>query len=579
MGYSIGVADKVANGVPYQQAWYEQLASSIAAGVADEVVTTSVLALTGNPAWALYYGSVAGTLTGSAYDAYLDWVRTVQFPGMQVEESPSDERLRQIISQMNPDPLASNIFGTVPSSLQACHDQYSSAINSFSSADPLIFDLNGDGVQTTSLTDSKAFFDVDGDGFAERTEWASGNDGMLVIDANENGLIDDVSELFGDDTAANGIAKLKTYDLNNNNLIDANDSIFAQLKIWQDANENGITDSGELKTLTDLSISSIGLTTTNGQISFTYADGTQGVAADKSFSVDQMQSYYTGEVTLVDDVFPLPWLRGYGEVKDLPVAMSENNALKACVTDLASATDLSTLDSKIDVLLAKWVGADSIDPSAMRGQFSAQKLAILEKFMGQDFTMDVYTEGHKTTTAWGDAVPLLQASYDDLHQSMLTNLASQLGLLPGTYNYLVDTVEFSEEGNALAKRLGEAASIMSGQNLVLYASIVNSLESQTNISLAEIEQYSSSDASQMLAIYDTSGKNGFKFGGDGSDSFLGTVNADYLDGGSGNDDLHGGSGNDVLIGGDGDDQLRADSGNDTLTGGGRQRLAGRGIWQ
>ena len=139
-------------------------------------------------------------------------------------------------------------------------------MGTFSPGDPLIFDLNGDGVNTVSLNDSKAFFDIDGDGFAERTEWASGNDGMLAVDANENGLIDDVSELFGNDTAANGIAKLKSYDLNSDNLIDANDSVFSHFKIWQDANENGITDSGELKTLADWNIASIGLTTTNGQI-------------------------------------------------------------------------------------------------------------------------------------------------------------------------------------------------------------------------------------------------------------------------------------------------------------------------
>ncbi|WP_176638021.1 hypothetical protein [Desulfolutivibrio sulfoxidireducens] len=266
IGYSIGVADKVANGMSYQQAWYEQLASSIAEGVAEQVVTTSVLALTNNPALALYHGSIAGKLTGDAYDSYLDWIRTTQFPGMQVEDSPSPERLQQIIDQMNPDSLPSKVFGTVSDTLQASQSAYSSAMNSFSPGDPLLFDLNGDGVNTVSFNDSKAFFDIDGDGFAERTEWASGNDGMLAVDANENGLIDDVSELFGNDTAANGIAKLKSYDLNSDNLIDANDSIFSQLKIWQDINENGITDSGELKTLADWNIASIGLTTTNGQI-------------------------------------------------------------------------------------------------------------------------------------------------------------------------------------------------------------------------------------------------------------------------------------------------------------------------
>ncbi|QLA17373.1 hypothetical protein [Desulfolutivibrio sulfoxidireducens] len=352
--YLLGVVDRMADGMSYQEAWYEQIASSIASTIADAAVTSAVLMASKSLTQALIYGSVAATLTGNAYDSYLDWIRTTQFPGMQVEDSPSPRRLQQIIDQMNPDPLPSKVFGTVSDTLQASQSAYSSAMNSFSPGDPLLFDLNGDGVNTVSLNDSKAFFDIDGDGFAERTEWASGNDGMLAVDANENGLIDDVSEFFGNDTAANGIAKLKSYDLNSDNRIDANDSVFSHFKIWQDANENGITDSGELKTLADWNIASIGLTTTNGQISFTYADGTQGMGEDKLFNVDQMQSYYTGEVTLDSDVFALPWLRGYGEVKDLPAAMSEDDDLKSYVSDLATSSDLTTLDGKIDTLLAKW---------------------------------------------------------------------------------------------------------------------------------------------------------------------------------------------------------------------------------
>ena len=452
-------------------------------------------------------------------------------------------------------------FGKIVNGLSDAKDKFVSACGSFSPSDPLVFDLNGDGVKTTALTDSKAFFDIDGDGFAERTEWTSGGDGMLVIDANENGTIDDVSELFGDDTAANGIAKLKTYDLNNDNRIDANDSIFSQLKIWQDGNENGVTDSGELKTLTDWNIASIGLTATNGQVSFTYADGTQGVAEDKAFSVDQMQSYYTGEVTLDSDVFALPWLRGYGEVKDLPVAMSENDDLKSYVSDLATnTTDLTSLDSKVDALLAKWAGADSIDSSAMRGQFSAQKLAVLEKFMGQDFTMEIYSDHRTTTNAWGDAISLLDESYDDLHQHVLTDLAAQLGLLPGTYNYLTDTVEFTEEGDELAQTLGEKASTLSGNNLVLYAGIIKSLESQITVSLEDVEQYASPEVSRLLAYYDANGNKNLYVGGDGNDILTGSGVADYIDGGSGNDSLWGGSGNDTLTGGASDDLLYGGSG-------------------
>ena len=54
--------------------------------------------------------------------------------------------------------------------------------------DPLILDLDGDGITTSSLTGSTTYFDYDGDGFAERTGWASPGDGILVFDRNGNGV-------------------------------------------------------------------------------------------------------------------------------------------------------------------------------------------------------------------------------------------------------------------------------------------------------------------------------------------------------------------------------------------------------
>ena len=43
-------------------------------------------------------------------------------------------------------------------------------------------------------------------------------------------------------------------------MIDAQDAVFANLKVWVDANTDGVTDAGELKSLTDLGITSFNLT-------------------------------------------------------------------------------------------------------------------------------------------------------------------------------------------------------------------------------------------------------------------------------------------------------------------------------
>ncbi|MDX1253632.1 MAG: hypothetical protein IDH49_15545, partial [Gammaproteobacteria bacterium] len=52
--------------------------------------------------------------------------------------------------------------------------------------DPIILDLDGDGLETVGLT-SNAYFDHDGDGVLTRTGWAGKDDALLVWDRNTNG--------------------------------------------------------------------------------------------------------------------------------------------------------------------------------------------------------------------------------------------------------------------------------------------------------------------------------------------------------------------------------------------------------
>jgi hypothetical protein len=137
--------------------------------------------------------------------------------------------------------------------------------------DPLVLDLNGDGVGLTSLADG-ARFDFSGDLFKEKTGWVGAHDGILVVDHNGNGLIDDGSEMFGNFeafgapggtqsySAVPGFAQLAAYDSNGDGKVDASDTHFADIKVWQDANQNGKTDAGELKSLAEVGIASISTT-------------------------------------------------------------------------------------------------------------------------------------------------------------------------------------------------------------------------------------------------------------------------------------------------------------------------------
>jgi len=92
--------------------------------------------------------------------------------------------------------------------------------------DPLVLDLDGDGITTTSVINGP-WFDHDSNGFAERSGWINPYDGFLVMDRNGNGFIDDGKELFGNETilsngikAANGFEALDELDGNHGVLGD-----------------------------------------------------------------------------------------------------------------------------------------------------------------------------------------------------------------------------------------------------------------------------------------------------------------------------------------------------------------------
>ncbi|MFP5482966.1 MAG: calcium-binding protein, partial [Gammaproteobacteria bacterium] len=135
---------------------------------------------------------------------------------------------------------------------------------------PIILDLDGDGVIGTVGLGAGVFFDHAADGFAERTGWVAPRDGLLVWDRNANGTIDTGRELFGSETllpnglkAVNGFEALAALDANGDGIIDANDPVYAQLRVWVDANLDGRTGEGELLTLEEAGVRSIRVAYTN----------------------------------------------------------------------------------------------------------------------------------------------------------------------------------------------------------------------------------------------------------------------------------------------------------------------------
>lgn len=94
--------------------------------------------------------------------------------------------------------------------------------------DPLVMNFSGD---ISELDDTTFFFDLDADGKKEKISHLKGNSGFLALDKNNDGSINDGSELFGAKTG-DGFSDLALYDSDKNGWIDENDEIFNKLKIW-----------------------------------------------------------------------------------------------------------------------------------------------------------------------------------------------------------------------------------------------------------------------------------------------------------------------------------------------------------
>ena len=172
---------------------------------------------------------------------------------------------------------------------------------------PIVLALDSTEIQTLGM-DAGVQFDVANVGEKYRTGWIGSGSGLLVRDVNHDGQINDGGELFGEGTslnsggkAAHGYQALSELDTNGDGFITNADEMYGELKLWQDVNANGITDSGELKSLSAYGIASLSLSAerstqpSNGNLiglmgSYTKQDGSTHAMADIWFKVDRVSS-------------------------------------------------------------------------------------------------------------------------------------------------------------------------------------------------------------------------------------------------------------------------------------------------
>jgi Ca2+-binding RTX toxin-like protein len=304
--------------------------------------------------------------------------------------------------------------------------------------DPLVLDLQGAGLRLTPLANSHAYFDFSESGFATQTAWTTPDEGLLVLDDGQIGSTISAHELLGA-VSGDGFADLAALDTNMDGRIDTNDSAFSQLRVWIDQNGNGSLDAGELKTLSDLNISSISVVATpsgqmiNGstvvaQSSFVI-NGTSQAIAEVDLLTNTTLTRYTPPAGFEysDAALSLPELVGYGFLPNLQVSMSEDSALLDDVKNLVSEAATmsgSEFDAAFEAMLYDWAGVSDIDTQSRGAYVDARHLAFLYKLYGID---EVAQPGYAVNPNWHSG-PLWEQTYRAVVDMLEVRFSAQVAL-------------------------------------------------------------------------------------------------------------------------------------------------------
>ena len=474
--------------------------------------------------------------------------------------------------------------GLTEEELKEIGESYLEASTAQPPRDPLVIDLGATGIDLTSL-DNGVHFDLDNNGFAEQTAWIGEEDGFLVLDRNSNGVIDNGGELFGDqvtlqngELSKSGFEALSELDSNNDGKIDMDDEAFPQLKVWIDANHNGVSESNELKTLTELKIETIGLeyTETNvtdeetgtliaetATVTFTdeSGDGKKITAISEFwFPVDTMDTTQGSGDNLVVTI---------GNVPDIMQAIKddETGELAHLYVQFSQTTDISEQRYYLKKILYFITGAEDVAIHSRGSNIDARDLKVVEQFMGAEFSG---IGGKNPNTNAANMLKAVYANIENMYFNII-NSKAEFG------NYMTMLFIFSdEEGNKTIdmKLFDEMISGKIHDNeevdFLIYGvgMYLKSYDKANKTNTFDVfEEYYSSYSKQFAHIINLSETGNTYLGTENSDSYYGTNNNDFIFGETGNDSLRGSYGNDYLYGGAGNDILYGENGNDTSFGG------------
>jgi Ca2+-binding RTX toxin-like protein len=432
---------------------------------------------------------------------------------------------------------------------------------------PLVLDLGDDGFDIKGIDDVGVFFNLDADEPLEDTGWVGPDEGFLVHDANSNGNVDGISELFGDATTS-GFEHLAVLDSNSDDAITSADTLWSSLRIWEDSDQDGQTDSGELQTLSYHGITSISLNYTDLE----YWENGNKITQESTFTMSGAQKkvidiwFETGQFNSIDDpdesgsasvdveTYYLPHNRGYGNFSSLRIAMTENETLMEMVSELADSdpADAGDWPDMVEAIMFEWAGVTAY--ATPRGYMAdSRKLAFLEEMI----------DASGPASPGPNASAYYTALFDDFKEEMgvrLLVMGPLSDLFPdAVYDYETDTLTIETDPTALATRIDESEV----EDEAYWASVLDIVAKHyPDMGLNVGQLYDFMDQLPEEKVGDYFGTRSV-VGTGGADTLKGTVSVNYIQSLSGNDVLYGYDGDDILDGGAGNDVIYGGRGEDT----------------
>jgi hypothetical protein len=433
---------------------------------------------------------------------------------------------------------------------------------------PIILNLDGDSSNdTVALKDSNAYFDMKDWGTANKTGWVSPTDGLLVYDKNNNGQIDNITELFGDQNYKNGFEQLRVEaDGNKDGKIDSSDGLFNALQVWIDGNGDGVVQNGELHSLSELGISSINLNHTVGNGNsggeaiasgtYTRGDGSVGEATDYLFDVSMTDNTLSGDYEITEAIAAIfPNLNGYGSFKDLHIAMSLDESLYEFIKD--NMTDLDSMSVNFNTFMMKWSGLEEKHESLginTNGELRfIDMIWILANMSGSTIVKDMELISGNPEQCY--KIQENTAIYNDIKTRFLSIMNIVINFngveYRESYDRVVITDVFAFFNSVLSKPLGDEAVIRMLMNSQHFSNFISS---------------GVKEALGLLQPLYAAPKDNYVPGTLQIDTLNGNNLDNVIVGGKGNDNLYGGNGNDTYIfnRGDGSDIITDTAGLDCI---------------